>query len=371
MINVLQIINSFDAGGAERVAMNLAVHLNPSRYRSFMCAIDGMGAYWEEIKDKDVEIVSLNKGPGFKMAISWKLAKYIKKNEIDIITTHNYSPLLYGRLACMFAKVKVFIHVDHVRDFEVAKKRSIGNDRQLTASINKVVAVSEDLKRDLMKYEKLPANRIDVIINGIDQNKYDVVIDIEEQKRKLEIGSDKMIIGTCARLSEQKGLIYLLQAVRDILKHRSDFCVLIVGDGPLRGSLESAAEEYRISEYIKFLGYRDDIPALLQLMDVYVLPSVFEGLPLSLLEAMAAKRAIIATRVGDNEKVLDDGNNGLLVPSRSALSLQENIERLLDNAQLRRKLGDEAYKDFYNNYTIETMIDKYEALYETEILKNA
>lgn len=365
MINVLQIINSFDAGGAERVAINLALHLNRSKYRNFICAIDGQGPFMDEMKGKDVEVYSLDKGPGFRPFISLKLARYLRHKKIDIITSHNSSPFLYGRLACCFARVKAYYHVDHVRDFQSYKRRMIGNDGQLAKSINKVIAVSEDVKRNLMQYEGIDHDKIEVILNGIDQSKYDISIDKDKKKDELGINRNKCVIGTCVRLSEQKGLIYLLDAVRDLFKTRNDFHVLIVGDGPLKEELIKKSKEYGISDYIDFLGYRSDIPELLQVIDIYVLPSIFEGLPLALLEAMAAKKAIIATDVGDNKKVLKDGISSIIIPSRASADIKKSIEEMMDNKTRRTEMAEAAYREFMEKYTIDVMIGKYEKLYDS------
>ena len=370
-INVLQLINSLDIGGAEKVAINLALHLDSSKYKSFICTIDGFGPLLDEIRGKDVEFFSLDKKPGFKPLISFKLAKYLREKKIDIITSHNYAPLLYGRLASFFAKVKAHIHVDHVRNFTSYKRKVLGNDKQLTSSIFKVIAVSEDIKKNLIKYEKVPEERIEVIVNGVDKNKYEVSIDKAKKLQEFNIPSDKKVIGICVRLCEQKGLIYLLDAVKKLSKFRNDFFVMIVGDGPLKDYLINTSKDYGISDIVRFTGFRNDIPEILQLIDIYVLPSLFEGLPLTLLEAMAAKKAIIVTKVGDNDKLIEEGKNGLLIPSKSSEALVKGLVKLLDNPNLVKKFGEEAYKEFLKKYTLDIMIKRYENLYELTINRRA
>ncbi|MGD0280524.1 MAG: glycosyltransferase family 4 protein, partial [Smithella sp.] len=186
---------------------------------------------------------------------------------------------------------------------------------------------------------------------------------IDEIKNNAGIKADTRIIGTVGRLVEQKGHKYLIQAARNIVNKFSDVKFLIVGDGPLRSELEALAESQGLGEKINFAGQRSDIPELLAMMDIFILPSITEGLPLVILEAMASERPVIATRVSGIPFVIKDGVDGLLCNSCDVQALVEKMENLLTNKELADKLGRNGKEKALSKYRAEEMINNYSRLY--------
>jgi glycosyltransferase involved in cell wall biosynthesis len=365
-IRVVQIINSLAIGGAERVAINIATHLDYRNYESLILTLEGSGPFSELLNEARIPYTSLHKKPGFKIPLFFRIAAQIKKWRADIITTHNYGPLLYGSIGGRIGGCRHFLHVDHARAFP-SPKRYIFSEHQLVKRIYRTIAVSEELKQNLIKHEGIPGDRIDIINNGIDEKLFNQSFNQAEKKDKLGIPQGVRIIGVGVRLAEQKGLTYLLDAIKILIKDREDFHVIIAGDGPQAPYLHQKCNRLNLQQHVTFLGARMDINQIVQLLDVYVLPSIWEGLPLAVLEAMAARRAIVATNVGGIPDVIRHKDNGLLVPPGNSVELASAINYLLNNADQRKKFGDVSYDIFSKYYSAKTMAAQYASYYQRMI----
>lgn len=360
-IRVLQVINSLEIGGAERVAANIAANLDAALYESVIITIDKLGPFRSLLDKSGIEYMSLEKGPGNKPSIFFKIAREIKKRKIDIITTHNYGALYYGGVGGWLASVRRVLHVDHARAFPGEKK--IISEKLLSRLTYKVIAVSNELKQNLIQYEGIPAEHIDIILNGIDEREYAVDVDRAEKSREIGISSGKTVLGVCVRLVEEKGLTYLLDALSILKDRQYDFQVIIAGDGPLRGELERKAMSLGLCEQVRFLGARMDINELNKIIDIYVLASLREGLPLCILEAMAAQCAIVATSVGGVPDVISSQDNGLLVPPRQPREMADAIQYLIDNPHIRKGFGQRSYELFKEQYSARKMAEHYSEYY--------
>jgi glycosyltransferase involved in cell wall biosynthesis len=221
--------------------------------------------------------------------------------------------------------------------------------------------VSEGVKEEMLRYG-VPKEKMRVIDNGIDLARFNDTGSPIEIREKFGIKKGVTIIGTVGNLGAEKGHLYLLQAAKEIVNKVNSVVFIIVGDGPLRRYLESEASALGIKENVIFTGFRTDIPNLLSTMDIFVLPSVIEGLPMSLLEAMSAKRAIVATRVGAISKVVHDGN-GILVKPRDVAGLENAILRLLGSEENRQKYAFAGYETVRTHFSSEQMSSKYMNLY--------
>jgi glycosyltransferase involved in cell wall biosynthesis len=228
---------------------------------------------------------------------------------------------------------------------------------------HKVVGVSDHTTENLIKFEKISRKKTMTIVNGIDGSKYDVAIDKNQKRKELGLKETGPIIGACVRLTEQKGLSYLLEAVQRIKPQFPDISVLVAGEGPLEQRLINQCRDSGIDKNVFFIGPRTDVPEILKLLDIYVLPSVWEGLPMILLEAMAAECPIIASRVGGVPGIIKHGLNGSLVAPRDPEGLATEIIRVLKDRRLRDKYASEGLWVFREKYTVEAMTRQYERLY--------
>jgi glycosyltransferase involved in cell wall biosynthesis len=366
-IRVVQIINSLAIGGAERVAINIATHLDHQHYESLILTLEELGPFSELLKEAGIPYLSLNKKPGFKISLFFKIATQIKIWRADIITTHNYGPLLYGTIGGRMGGCRHFLHVDHARAFP-SPKRSIFSERQLVKRLHRTIAVSEELKQNLIHHEGIPEGRIDIINNGIDERLFNQSFDQAAKKDKLGLPKGVKLVGLGVRLAEQKGITYLLDAVKILIKDRKDFHVVIAGDGPQATDLHEKCNRLNLQQHVTFLGARMDLNQIVQLLDVYVLPSIWEGLPLAVLEAMAARRAIVATNVGGVPNVIRHKNNGLLVTPGNPVELASAINSLLDDEERRKKIGDASYDIFSKSYSAKKMAAQYASYYQRMII---
>jgi len=361
----MQVINSLQIGGAERVAINIAANIDSSRFESTILTIEGLGPFRTILDDFGLEYITLEKGSGTRPSLFFKVAREVMKRKIDIVTTHNYGPLFYGGIGARLAGVKNLLHVDHARAFP--SKRNIVSEKLLSSMAYKVIAVSNELKGNLMKYEGMRFEDIDIILNGIDEKQFNINFDKNLKKTQLGLNKNHIIIGVGVRLAEQKGLAYLIDAAKIIREKRNDFQVVIGGDGPMREELEKRSISLGLSDCIRFLGARLDLNEIIQLFDIYALSSVWEGLPLCILEAMAARCSIVATHVGGVPDVISHNDNGLLVAPKDPNQLAAAIELLMNNPSKRVEFGNKAYEVFIENYSAKKMADTYASYYEQMI----
>jgi glycosyltransferase involved in cell wall biosynthesis len=224
-----------------------------------------------------------------------------------------------------------------------------------------VVAVSHDLRRTLLRDVHL-TRPVRVIHNGIDGARYRFS---SESTVRLDLGvaRDDFLIGTGVVLSKQKGIPYLLEAARRVLAEDSKARFVIAGDGPMRQELEQMAAQLRLGDGVRFLGYRNDIPHFVSALDLYVLPSLWEGLPLALLEAMAIGKPIVATQVGGNAEVVEDGVNGYIVPPRDPVALAQAILRVRRDPAFAEQVRHVNVQKFDVQFSVGAMVKAHEQLF--------
>ncbi len=368
-IKVLQITANLGIGGLERVVVNLSKGLDPKKYEVVVCCLKFKGKFAKELEKRGIRVHLIpQKEKGTDYFAFWKLKDIIRQEKPAIVHTHNSNSLVDGVIASILTRVPVVIHTDHARKFPDTRRTMIA-ERILSLYINKIIAVSEETKNNLMKYEHIPVHKIAIINNGIDGSKYDITIDHEAKIKELGLEKFKYRVGLGVRLTAQKGITHLINAVPDVLEKFPDTAFVIAGSGYLLEDLQEQATKLQIEKNVFFIGPRLDMPEILQILDIYVLPSEWEGLPLVLLEAMAARKAIIATDVGAVSKAIEHQQCGYLVPPKDPQEISNKIISLLNSAKLRNDFANKAYNKFHNHFDIQHMIDGYTQIYEEELTK--
>ena len=215
----------------------------------------------------------------------------------------------------------------------------------------------------MIKERKIDPEKFITIPYGVDLKKF---ADIKSSIKKTEIGLDNgdKVLGVVARFTKQKGHIYLIEAASQIVNKFPNTKFLFVGDGPLRKDLETKINELGLNSKFILLGFRNDVRELLQVFDIFVLPSLWEGLPNVLLEAMACGKPIVATAVDGTPEAVVDGNNGLIVPPKNPDKLADALMHLLQNEQEARKMGKRGRKRVENFYSIEKQMNNFQELYD-------
>lgn len=227
--------------------------------------------------------------------------------------------------------------------------------------VDEIIAVSRGLENRLAGY--YGANKVLCIHNGISHNHSGTSVDIREIRSGLGVKETDYVIGSVGRLTAVKGHEFFIKAGARLMEHRETMKLLLIGDGPLRKNLEALTLRLGIGDRVIFAGHRDNPRALLQAMDIFVLPSLNEGIPLALLEAMSASRPIVASRVGGIPEVLDHEQTGILVEPGNEHALADACDRLIIDNTLAKRLGAAAHLKAVNHFSSKVMAEKVVAIY--------
>jgi glycosyltransferase involved in cell wall biosynthesis len=321
----------------------------------------------EETK-KSIKIKRIKQGNVITLVCQIK--KIIQREKPEIIHAHGTRAAAWVRIAVAGMKEKPTV-IYTLHGFHVVRKNFLS--RWILVMIEKVLnrwadvlaCVSDADKKLVLKYKVISKNKIRVIKNGIKiENFYFTHKEIEEKKEEMGI-SNKLVLSSIGRLHPQKDFLTLLRALRIFIKRFSGakIILLIVGDGPLRGFLEKAAKELSIENYVSFLGFRKDVPRLMNASDVIILSTNWEGLPLVPLEAGASKKPIIASDVEGIRETIIDKKTGLLFKPGSSGDLAEKIIILYQSRELLERMGEENYKNVLRNFNLRLMLENYKSLY--------
>jgi len=300
------------------------------------------------------------------------IRRFLGKQKINIIHTHGYKANLYALAACLGKKVRRVSTCHNWLGDDPKMKFYARLDQSFLNRFGRVIAVSDSVKHDILNHGISPDNVLS-IYNGIDIDKFDSREKSDSIRREFGIDKDCKVIGAVGRLSEEKGHIHLVNAAERVLQEYPRVVFLIVGDGPLRQHLETKASLLAERRRAKagqarspfvFAGVRKDMPEMYALMDIFVLPSLTEGLPMALLEAMAAKRPVVATSVGAVPKVIEDDRSGLLVPPGDVDALAEAMIRLLRDPQEAGRLAQHGYQRVRKDFSSQTMAQRYIEVYQ-------
>lgn len=365
VVRVLLITHDLNIGGLQRVVVDLARNLDPARYKPSVCALREGGAFERELQAAGIPVCIFLTKPGqVDYFTFWKIRQLIRQVKPDIVHTHNTQPFIEGALAAVLGGRPALVHTDHGRQFP-DKRRYMLMEWFASKVASAVISVSDENKAGLVQYEHIAASLIQVVSNGIDEKKYAIRIDAD--RKRLSLGCGPMarpILGWCGRMVPEKGLPVLIKALPQLVGKFPRLLVLLAGDGPMRQELEAIAASEGISAHINFLGARTDVAEILQAMDLFVLPSLREGLPLVILEAMAAGIPVVATDVGGNRQAVVDGQTGFLVPSDNPDALAAAISQLLQDEAMHRRFSEEARRRFAEQFTVSRMVERYQTIYE-------
>jgi glycosyltransferase involved in cell wall biosynthesis len=361
-MKVLQLISrSLGFYGTERVVVTLSAALEEMDVNTVVCA------FVNSAKTIHLEVLDQAKSRGLKTeqipchgrldrgAIR-ALCGIVERHEIDIIHCHGIKPVLYAPLAARHKNLGL-INTCHTWDFDSTRDSVISVlERCILHAFDRVVVVSDHMVPQLRRF----GLQADVIYNGIDVQPF--------SNSSSDFG-DRMnwcgrpVIGAIGRLAPQKGLQFLLRAAPEVLRESPNALFVLVGDGPERDPLETEAKHLGIRSSVCFLGARKDIPQLLSSMDVVVMPSLFEGLPMALLEAMASGRAVIASRVGGIPNVIQERVNGIMLSPGDVSGLTAALCSLLKNRELRVTLGQKARETVGSRFSAASMAKRYLDIY--------
>jgi len=300
--------------------------------------------------------------PPFDLLAFYELFRLCRRERFDIVHTHTSKGGFLGRIAARLAGVPTVIHTVHGFAFHEFTPGPVAAfytllERLASHFCDLVICVNDEDRRTAIRRRIVGPDKIVTIHNGIDVGRF-VGARGDSVRRELALGDDALLIGTVGRLAPQKGFAHLLRAIPLVLRQHPEARFAFVGDGPLEAELKELAAELSVSENCHFLGFRRDIPEVLAACDVFVLPSLWEGLSITLLEAMAAGKPIVATGIKGNREVITDGVNGLLVRPKDSADLARAIIELIEDRERARLLGEKAHQTVRRRFDERAMLEK-------------
>ena len=352
-LKICHVVLSLRPGGLENGVVNVINGIDPGEFESSVCCLKDKGEFAARIRDPAVGVIEMGWRTGNDPLLPLRLAALFRRLGVDIVHTRNAEAFFYGMAGAKLAGVPHVIHSEHGRTFPEKPLRA-RLQRWLLGSVDYVFAVSARLRDDLVREIGVARERLDIIYNGVDLGRF--------SGAGPQSSTAEVLIGSVGRLVAVKNYPLLLRALA-ALPISPPWRLVLVGDGPERASLESLAGELGIRERVEFLGHRDDVPPLLQRMTVFVLPSVSEGLSNTLLEAMAAGAAIVASDVGGNREIVEHEASGLLFESDDLEGLSAALSRLISDPTLRKRLSDTAAARVREQFSLEGMLRRYEEMY--------
>ena len=367
-ITVLHVIDTLGLGGAERFLVGLVRELDKERFRPLVAWLSEAGPFADDLIADGIPVVGIGAGGHRDTRALARLVRLMRQEKVCVLNTHLFVDGFYGRLAALWARVPVRV-VTQQNAYDDPRLRlpswQIWANRLLVPTTHRFIAVSQAAREYLHRVEWVPEGKITVIPNAVTLPDPPHPDRVQELRRVWLAGREGPLIGTVARLQPQKGLDVFLRAVRLLRETLPDVRAVIVGEGPLRADLEALAEQLGIADRVVFPGTRRDIPTVLAALDVFVLPSRFEGLSLALLEAMAMARPVVATAVSGTVEVIRDGETGLLVPPEAPDALAARIREMWTHPEQARRMGENARRLIVERYTIQAVARAYEEVYET------
>jgi glycosyltransferase involved in cell wall biosynthesis len=300
-----------------------------------------------------------------------QLVTLIKDENFDVVHTNSSKGGVVGRIAAQISKVPFVFHTVHGFAFhEQSTKITIAIyslfERIAASCCNYIITVNDFHKAWAIKLKIATEDKIISIPNGLNPNRVIPKLDKEQIRGALKMDGDEIAIFTIGRLEKQKGIEDLLEAVALLKKEEigDKYQFYIAGSGKLEKPLKDKASTLKLEDKVKFLGYRADVNDLLVAADIIVLPSLREGLSIALLEAMAARKAIICTDIGSNRTVIENKKEALVVKSKNPIELKNSMKLLIQNKHLREKISEEAYNKYILKFTNDIMLKKYYEFYK-------
>ena len=368
---ITHVIHHFDVGGLENGLVNLINRIPAGRYRHAVVCLDGYTDFRKRIEREDVLFYALGKQPGHDLGLYWRLWRLLRQLRPDIVHTRNLSAL-EGQFVAALAGVSARIHGEHGRDvFDLhGRSRKYNLLRKLTRPlVHRYIALSRDLQGWLVQTVGVPPEHITQIYNGVDSVRFHPRVG-----ERSPIGppgflrGGEIVIGSVGRMVEVKDYPTLVRAFLQILERepaaRERLRLVIAGDGPSRASCLGQLQAANAADLAWLPGERADVPEVMRALDVFVSPSLGEGISNTILEAMASGLPVVATRVGGNPELVEAGRTGQLVPPGDPHAMAEALSYYLGNPEECRSQGLAARERAVRLFSIEAMAQNYMNVYD-------
>ncbi len=365
--------------GVQKAMMDILERLDRNRYHiTILCNAEGeLTAAAARLNIDCLILPELKReiNPLFDLFAFIKLIRLIKQNRFLLVHTHSSKSGFIGRLAARAAGAKCVVHTVQGFAFHEYSSRLatfiIGLMERIAGRVtDRIIFVNQFDRTIALKMKLAPAEKMVTIPNGIDLAQFNP--DGTEPIPADLVGIEKSggLVGMVARLWEQKAPQDFIRSIPVVVKAIPNAKFLVIGDGHLKERLVKLSQELNIRDHVLFLGWRQDVKALLKILDVFVLTSLWEGLSVSILEAMASGKPVVATHIKGNNELVIDGETGFLVPAKNPQQVGERVLTLLMNRTLAQKMGLKGYQRVRENFSIENTVGKINQVYDILLMKN-
>lgn len=364
-LRVLEFINTRVRAGAEEHVLLLLRGLERSRFQPFLACPPILAEQLAPDVPGDVEILPIDFRQPYQLGRAWQLGLWLRRREIELVHSHMFRSSLCASPVARLAGVRAVVETSHGREHwrKGWLKSKFFMDRLVASSVDAIVAVSVATGEYLVSQKGLPPAKVRVIPNGIAPARFEGG-DGEHLRRSLAIPYGDPVLVSVGRLEPQKDHRTLLDAMALLRQEIVSPWLVLVGDGSLRLELEQQARDLKLADRVRFVGWRNEMADWLALADVVVLPSLYEGLPLTSLEALAATKPLVATGVDGTCEVVRDGQTGLTVPAGDAVALARTIRRALEDRVLAERLSRAGHELVCASFTESRQIARTSELYE-------
>jgi len=372
-VKIFLLVHDLEVGGTQMMVCALARHLRAGGADVQIGCLDAVGRLGEELRGAAFPLGLFDRRPGFDGRLPLRLGRHVRRGGFDVVHAHQRAALFYGLLAgLLHATPLVYTEHGPLPGREPSRKKKVFN-RLLGRRARGITAVAEDVKRRLVEEEGFNPLHIEVVPNGVDLGRFGDTVSREVARALHGLSPQACILGTVGRLVPVKNQALLLHVIARLRTRVPDAQLVVVGDGPERSALEALARRLDVADRVRFLGESRNIETVLPAFDVFCLPSLAEGLPLTLLEAMAARVPIVAAAVGgipeavrpEREAVLvagtpPDGRAPLTDAGLAYLdALSEAVLQLLRDPARRRRLAERAYERVAGAFSMDTVCRRY------------
>lgn len=362
-VRVLHVIHHLQPGGMEYGLIKLVNALGPD-IESVICSTTTANPAMKAMLSGNVRVIELARRSGNDPRLVWELFRVFRRERPDIVHTHAWGTLVEGYVAARLARVPYVIHGEH--GTLQTSPRQIRMQRWVWQRVDRLLSVSSRLAERMATTMRLPVERIAVVRNGVDLARFGRT-PRADARRAFHADDGTVIIGHAGRLVDVKDQAALVAAAGLLAARHLRFHVLIAGDGPNRTALQAQIDAHGVRDYVTLLGHRADVEPLYAALDVYVLCSRSEGMPNTILEAMASGVPVVSTRVGGADELVVDGETGRLVPAAQPERLAEALAELIASPERRRRMGAAGRVRAEESFSVDAMVDGYRTVYRAAL----
>lgn len=370
---IAHVMHRMYLAGAEVLAAAIARRLK-DQYRFVFLCLDEMGPLGMQLAEEGYDVIDLQRKPG----IDWSVAKRIRRAQrrfgIDLYHAHQYTPFFYAAWSRRWRAKPYILFTEHGRHYpDYRRPKRVVVNRFLLRRHDRVNAVGHFVKQALVNHEGIAPGRIEVIYNGIDPQQFADARNEQTRsaiRTELGIGDEQVMVLQVARFHPVKDHATAIRAMALAVQEAPQAVLVLAGDGERMAEMQSLADELSLADHVRFLGVRQDIPQLMAGADIFLLSSLSEGISVTLLEAMGASLPIVATEVGGNSEVVIAGQSGLLAPRGDAQGLARHLVTLVNDSQMRQRMGQAGHAHLLDQFTQQQMHQGYVRIYR-EILSTS